>query len=182
MGSISEETLSHEIEKIAELAFYNLFQLNEEFYYCSLITTGNALPPIIVAWSYEALERYMLENNCESFEKEFIKWSYTESPYFDYGANYMNHLNQLFLLRPQMDASMSSIEWENEFNTRLKAMENAMHRLDAKGIFGVGDARFKIVINVEVMPPDYENTLRAMRLNPVESLSEWLEEAAEPLP
>lgn len=47
--------------------------------------------------------------------------------------------------------------------------------------FGEGDTRNNIVINVELMLPDYNNTLRAMRLNPSEALSDWLSEAAEPI-
>ena len=54
-----------------------------------------------------------------------------------------------------------------------------MKRLDNKGLFGEGEKRKNIVINVEVMPPDYTNTERALRLNPSESLTEWLATAAE---
>jgi hypothetical protein len=35
------------------------------------------------------------------------------------------------------------------------------------------------MINVEVMPPDSSNTVRAIRLNPPEAVKEWLKEAAE---
>lgn len=34
----------------------------------------------------------------------------------------------------------------------------------------------------EVMPPDYTNTERALRLNPPSALTGWLAEAAEPVP
>ena len=46
-------------------------------------------------------------------------------------------------------------------------------------MFGQGEQRLNIVINAEFMPPDYTNTERALRLNPQETLKEWLEEAAE---
>ena len=54
--------------------------------------------------------------------------------------------------------------------------------LDNEGLFGTGEQRLKIVINVEVMPPNYGNTLRALRLNPREALNTWLEEIAEEEP
>ncbi|ROJ30453.1 DUF4303 domain-containing protein [Morganella morganii] len=182
MDFISEYELSDEIEKAAGLAFFDLFKKQEFFYYCSLITTGNALPPVIVAWSYEALERYMKNNHFDDSEKEFIKWSYADSPYLNYGEKYMAPLAELFNHRPMMDVNMSNEEWKKEFDLRLGAMETAMSNLDSIGVFGEGERRKKIVINVEVMPPDFENTLRAMRLNPKESLCEWLSEIAEPIP
>ena len=58
-------------------------------------------------------------------------------------------------------------------------MEKAMANLDKEGLFGVGNQRLGIVINAEVMPPDYTNTERALRLNPREALTVWLEEVAE---
>jgi hypothetical protein len=58
-------------------------------------------------------------------------------------------------------------------------MEAAMAQLDREGLFGTGRARLDVVINVEVMPPDWTNTVRAKRLNPPGALHEWLDEVAE---
>lgn len=58
-------------------------------------------------------------------------------------------------------------------------MEEALHRCDMKGIFSLNQARSEIMINVEVLPPDYTNTIRAKELNPIESIQIWLKEAAE---
>jgi hypothetical protein len=58
----------------------------------------------------------------------------------------------------------------------MQAMENAMIRLDREGAFGTGEARNKMVVLVEVMPPDWTNTERAKRMNPPEALIEWLAE------
>jgi hypothetical protein len=66
-----------------------------------------------------------------------------------------------------------------EFELRLRAMERALARLDAEGVFGTGARRHRLVINAEVMPPDFTNTERALRLNPEESLKDWLAECAE---
>ncbi len=54
-----------------------------------------------------------------------------------------------------------------------------MINLDEKGLFGTGDERLNVVVNAEIMPPEYSNTERALRLNPMESLKEWLIEATE---
>mgnify|MGYP003884806335 CR=1 FL=1 len=49
-----------------------------------------------------------------------------------------------------------------EYKIRLNSMEQAMVNLDKEGLFGTGNERLKIVINAEVMPPDYTNTERAL--------------------
>ncbi|MNT83719.1 hypothetical protein D3C71_1528880 [compost metagenome] len=59
-------------------------------------------------------------------------------------------------------------------------MELAMARLNEEGLFGHGSRRLRLVVNVEVMPPDQTNTDRAKRLNPPGALNEWLSEVAEP--
>ncbi len=71
------------------------------------------------------------------------------------------------------------MEYEKEFNFRINVMEEALHRCDMKGIFSLNQARSEIMINVEVLPPDYTNTIRAKKLNPIESIQLWLKEAAE---
>ncbi|ECQ6566647.1 DUF4303 domain-containing protein [Salmonella enterica subsp. enterica] len=182
MDSVSEEDLFDEVESAAYKAFCELFENGEHFYYCSLITTGEALPPVVVAWSHEALERYFIENEGSEEDARLIKWSYAESPYFDFGSGYFEKVRELFHLRPEMNSKLSKHDWNIEFDIRLRIMEAVMKHLDEKGIFGIGEKRNGIVINVEVMPPDYENTLRAMRLNPSSALSQWLLEAAEPIP
>lgn len=181
MNYISIDDLSKEIEISAEKSFRELLEKPEQFYYCSLITTGEALPPVVTAWSYEALARHIKENKIPDEDLDFIKWSYGDSPYFDYGSNYFESVRNSFNLRPPMDWN-DPAAWKSEFDLRLGAMEGAMARLDKKGIFGAGEKRLALLINVEVMPPDYENTLRAMRLNSKEALAQWLSEAAEPIP
>ena len=67
-----------------------------------------------------------------------------------------------------------------EYEFRMDSMEKVMSDLDKEGIFGSGEKRKNIVVAAEVMPPDYTNTERVLRLNSRETLKEWLEEAAEP--
>ncbi len=82
-------------------------------------------------------------------------------------------------MRPEMDPFMSEADWDSEVDLRLRAMETAMSRLDSESLFGTGPQRLQIVVNVEVMPPDFTNTERARRLNPPGAIREWLGEAAD---
>jgi hypothetical protein len=176
----SEKELSESIEDATRNALTDLFKkYPENFYYCSLITSGEGHPPTLTAWSIEALERESLKNKSFENARWWLKWSYGESPYFSYGEDYFDQVRKLFSARPQISPKMSANEWDNELQLRLRAMEMAMKRLDSEGLFGSDEKRLGIVINVEVMPPDYGNTERALRLNPIAALSEWLEEFAE---
>lgn len=184
----------------------------ERFYYLTLFTTGEAHPPALSAWSVEALEREVARLGAlhqsddevhpparsawskEALEREWvrhedreglragIKWSYADSPYFAFGEAHFSTVATLFAMRPQWSMEMSDEEWETEYEVRLSAMERAMLRLDAEGVFGAGDDRNGIVVLVEVQPPDWTNTQRARRLNPPQALTEWLKEAAEDEP
>lgn len=173
--SPTEDELSDAIEAAVQKAVSALFAAHQErFYYCSIITSGHAHPPTLTAWSVEALEREAAK--CGSAEARWqLEWSYADSPYFMYGDEYFGEVRRLFSLRPDTGQ-------EEEFELRLRAMEAAMARLDGKGLFGVGKERSGIVINAEVMPPDYTNTRRALRLNPKDALTVWLREMAEPPP
>jgi len=158
------------IETATESAVSELFNSTKEnFYYCCLITTGEAHCPLLSAWSVEAL-RGMAQTDSDA---EDIKWSYADSPYCQFGDSFFEPVQKLFFQRPSLESS------ETEYCTRLAAMEGALKALDGKGLFGKGNDRHKIYVNVEVMPPDYTNTERAIRLNPPEAIKVWLQEAAE---
>jgi len=184
----TEDELVAAIESAAEMAIKDLFVRHPgHYYYLSFITTGEAHPPILAAWSEEALEE-AVRNEVDSRrrpDKEDarwgLKWSYADSPFCCYGSEHFERVNHLFAMRPGID-SLDASAWEAEYDLRLRAMETALSRLDLKGTFGVGEERLRMVVNVEVMPPDFTNTERAKRLNPPEAIRTWLEEAAEPLP
>jgi hypothetical protein len=148
------------------------------YYYCTLVTTGEAHPPIVSAWSKEALAASAAQER-DLDPQRTLKWSYADSPYCGYGSEYFETVNGLFAKRPRLSPVLSKAEWSAEYQVRLDAMEAAMERLDSEGIFGVGTSRLGTVVLVEVAPPDRSNTERALRLNPPEALTEWLEEAAE---
>lgn len=151
----------------------------DHFYYCSLVTTGEALPPILVAWSWEALAAAASRCQDDPNARANLKWSYADSPFCDYGSEHFREVRLLFDARGALDP-FAPEAWQAEYTLRLSAMEEALARLDRSGLFGTGRQRAAIVINVECMPPDHTNVQRALRLNPPEALTEWLEEAAEP--
>ena len=173
-----DEELVNLIQTATKNVLDKLFEEHhEKFYYCSLITTGEALCPVISAWSYEALESVANEEDDVEEAKYYLKWSYAETPYFAYGQEYFEDVNRVFIER--MNRINSEDDMEREVQIRINSMEKAMQNLDADGMFGKGEERLGIVINAEFMPPDYTNTERAIRLNPAAALVEWLEEIAE---
>ena len=93
------------------------------------------------------------------------------------GMEYFEDVNKVFLDR--MRDLMTEKDKDREVQLRINSMERVMHNLDMNGVFGNGEKRLDIVINAEFMPPDYTNTERALRLNPREALTDWLEEIAE---
>lgn len=147
----------------------------ERFYFLVLTTCGKAPPPSFSAWSHEALAREAARQP-EGDGDFYIKWSYGESPYFCYHEENFAELSRLFYLRPTMDTAMSEGAWLEEYQFRIDALVLALSELDDEGLFGVGEQRHQIVINVEVMPPDDTNTENAILLNPPESLVAYLSE------
>ncbi|QGM00468.1 DUF4303 domain-containing protein [Stenotrophomonas maltophilia] len=160
-------------------AVAELKETDEHFYYVALMTTGEALAPVLCAWSSEALQRtadapFPLEASSD------LKWSCIDAPYFDVGREALDPVHALFAARPAMNPFMPEADWMEEYAIRLGAMEEALHALDTEGFFGTGFARETVLINVEVIPPDHSNILRARRLNPRAALARWLSEVADP--
>jgi hypothetical protein len=175
----TETELATAIESAVAMAIKSLFVEHPgHFYYVSLITTGEALPPVLAAWSEEALEE-ALRNEADKEDARWgLKWSYADSPFYCYGNQYFEQVTKLFAKRPDITL-LNGSAGQAEYDLRLRAMESALARLDRQGTFGIGEERLKIIVNVEVMPPDFTNTQRAARLNPPEAIRTWLEEAAE---
>lgn len=162
-------------------SFSELFRkYNEKFYYCTLIM-AECSTPFISAWSEEALERFLTEHNLQNDEENIslYKWSYADSPYCGYG--YERYFKQVENLFEACFNDISDCEWNNMFGVWISCMEDVMLVLDNDGLFGVGKRRNEIFVNAEVIPPDYSNTERAIRLNRIAStvLKEWLEGAEE---
>ncbi|MCR5609125.1 MAG: DUF4303 domain-containing protein [Lachnospiraceae bacterium] len=172
------------IQEAAQKAFTKLLsEHNERFYYYSLITTDNALCPCIAAWSYEALDNAINDKN-----KDYIKWDIAESPYYAFAyEEYFGNVEKVF--NDRMEEIESRVygerfkvigdegEIDKEIELRLNSMEEAMRNLDKKGFFDKNMDRTNVVVSVEIIPPEYSNTERTIRLNPREAIEEWLEEA-----
>lgn len=165
------------IENATRKACMLLFKEHDEnFYYCALITGGEGQSPILCAWSYEALERECLKEADSEKAKIYFKWSYADTPYFAYGEEYFEEVEKIFDSR-EMPFDDDN-KYMKEYELRLECMEKALANLDKEGLFGKCEKRKNIVINVEVMPPDYTNIERAKRLNPEEALVVWFKENA----
>ncbi|WP_337989520.1 DUF4303 domain-containing protein [Lysinibacillus sp. JNUCC 51] len=167
--------LVDEIALAMEKSFLSLFQNQETYYYCALVTTGEAVAPVISAWSWEALENVVKKSSKE--DAELIKWSYADSPYWNFGSENFETVRNLFNERV-LDYT-DEIKWFEEVDFRLEAMVLAVEKIDKKGIFSLNQPRSKVYVNVEVMPPDETNTIRALRLNKRENILDWISEAAE---
>lgn len=152
---------------------------DEKFYYFSLITNGSGSCPYLAAWSYEALERETVSQVDPEKAKYYLKWSYSESPYYAYGEEYFKKVEELLYIKRAFLYDLNDCEYEKEICLRLNSMEKVMFNLDKEGLFGTGTERLDVVINAEMMPPEYPNTERAIRLNPLEAVHVWLNEAAE---
>ena len=168
------EALILSIESYIDQAVRALFESKpDDFYYITLVTTGEAYTPVLSAWSRQALDAV------PAADRSFLKWSYADSPYYHFGERWFDDLSAVFDQRASM-SELSDSEWRAEVDARLDAMEKAMARLDARGLFGSGQQRDELVVAVEVMPPDASNLARVARLNEGGRLDEWLSEVAEP--
>lgn len=170
--------LVEKIEEATRKAIISLYNNHKEkYYYISLITDGEGHCPLISAWSQEALERSIINEKDPNEAKMYIKWSYADSPYYAYGEEYFSEVDKIF--QERMKVLYTEDEIQSEIEVRINSMERVMANLDKEGLFGRGKERMQVVINAEVMPPDYGNTERAIRLNPREAIEEWLIEIAE---
>lgn len=165
-----------EIYTAAKNILTDLFKNGEHYYYITLVSDGLANTPCISAWSYEALER----SGCEDYDRQMIKWSYSDSPYCCHKQEEFDKVKNMLLQRAGI-LNMRDEIFYAECNMRYAAMETAMALLDKEGLFALNQNREEVVVLVETMPPDYTNTERAYRMNDKSSdiFREWLKEAAE---
>lgn len=173
-----DEAIVNIFETAAGKAFTALIEEHKEehFYYFALLNDGN-WRPYISAWSYEALERFYEENKVEDEEKSWYKWSGVESPYVTYGWDEYFAEYQEFLQEREEEEEADEDEITDDWWILcINSMEEAMMRLDQKGIFGTGDVREKVVIAVEIVPPTRSNYSRTERLNKCGLIREFLEE------
>ncbi|AUH66294.1 DUF4303 domain-containing protein [Paracoccus zhejiangensis] len=175
------QDLANLIATAARTTLSRLFEEHpEDFYYCTLITTAEGLPPAPSAWSWQALDRVSAAQPDPEKAKPLLKWSYSESPYWLFGDEAFEPVRRRFAELVDPHSLPTEGEFVREVNHRLAEMEKAMKMLDDEGLFGVGARREGMVVLVEVMPPDEGNTERALRLNsPGPAIETWLDEAGE---
>lgn len=171
------EELISALVKAAGAAFLSLKETSKEHFYFYAFIFDEGLHPYISAWSYEALEKSIAEQQISDDDKSWWKWDSADSPYAVYG--YDEFFGEVGELLDKRAGKLSEDElYEIEWNIRIDSMEEAMKRLDASGLFGTGKERECVVINVEQAPPDSDGSEynRALWLNPVSDLlSEYLE-------
>ena len=171
------EELIKALVKAAGTAFLSLKETTKEHFYFYVFIFDQGLHPYISAWSYEALEKSIIEQLISDEEKSWWKWDCADSPYAVYG--YDEFFGEVSELLDQRADQLSIDElYGAEWVTRMNCMEEAMKRLDHSGLFGTGKERECVVINVEQQPPDEASSEydRALRLKPAAALlSEYLE-------
>lgn len=152
---------------------------NEQFYYYAFIL-DSGLYPYISAWSYEALEKSISKNKISDKDKVWWKWDCNDSPYIVYGYDeFFGEAKKLLDVRGE-GLSMEVL-FGDEWNIRKSSMEEALKRLDRTGFFGIDNERKKVVINVEIVPPDGSEYYSALRLNPKSPLLlDYLEYCEQP--
>ncbi|WP_331769860.1 DUF4303 domain-containing protein (plasmid) [Embleya sp. NBC_00888] len=160
----TEADLSEAVYQAARAAISDLFREypDHDFYYCALVTPGEAFGPSLSAWSTQALAAAA---GGSAANAEELRWSYADSPFCTYGERHLAPIRSLFDARPQV-FELSDDEGEDEYELRLRAMVTAMARLDAEGLFGDGERRLSIVAVVEVPGDEADNVARACALNP----------------
>lgn len=65
-----------------------------------------------------------------------VKWSYADSPYFDFGSEGFEKVRILFSQRPDILSLDNPLRF-SEYEERLSIMEAALSEVDEMGIFGV---------------------------------------------
>ena len=176
------EELVEALVTAARAAFLSLKETTQEHFYFYVFVFDEGMHPYISAWSYEALEKSIKEQQITDEDKSWWKWDSADSPYAVYG--YDEFFGEVGTLLAQRASKLSDDElYETEWGVRIELMEEAMKRLDTSGLFGTGKERECVVINVEQAPPDGDGAEydRALRLNPPSALlSEYLETCETP--
>jgi hypothetical protein len=159
------EKLAEKIADAARKAFLKLFENKENYYYCVLLTTGEALPPYVSAWSKEALNAAIKKDGLSQRDACRLKYSPVESPYSVYGWDeYFGDVVEEFNEnRPDMDYE-NETNWDAEFKTRFDAMTTAMKILDKEGLFSLNQQRDGVLVNVEILGDDQADFVDTARL------------------
>lgn len=163
------------LENAVESTFKALLEKNENFYYFALVI-DERFSPYISAWSYEAFEKFIQEHKVSDVTKRLeYKWSIFESPYVRFGHElYFRDVDKFF----QENDYLSSSDFGSD--VLIHSMEETMKRLDKKGLFGIGYERKRILISAEMATIEWSNAEIIKRLNPRETIQQWLKVRLDP--
>jgi hypothetical protein len=168
------DEIKNAIKKATKAAVGDLFEIDEDFYYLVLATSGDArLTPYLCACSTEGLAQTVSKHiekygNEEGLE-ESLRWSSADSPYalfrFD---EYFKDLENLYFLR------QSNVDDDDDWIFYSKAMILALKELDIEDVFERKTKRKNLLINIA---PDHLNLKStAFILNDTESLQKAIED------
>ncbi|HEY3505420.1 MAG TPA: DUF4303 domain-containing protein [Actinocatenispora sp.] len=163
---LSETDLADALADATRAAVTDLYRDNpgHTFYYVALATPGEAFGPALSAWSREAL--------VGPPDADDVRYPYADSPFSIVGEDHLTPVRDLFAARAQIHGIPDD---DAEYALRMRAIETALHRLDAEGLYGSGEARTHVLVLADVVPGDPENPDRARRLNPPgPALDAWL--------
>ena len=79
------EELVEALVTAARAAFLSLKETTQEHFYFYVYVFDEGMHPYISAWSYEALEKSIKEQQVTDEDKSWWKWDSADSPYAVYG-------------------------------------------------------------------------------------------------
>lgn len=154
-----------------------LNETGESFYYYALLTTGEGHPPVLSAWSKEALHRVASDSDDYKQAEYDLKWSASDSPYYascqEYWKEVEDYVNDQMTDAGDLD--------EEQWLLLINSMAESLRISDENNVFSGTSNRNDIFINAEVIPPDEGNEMRAKMLNPPSSFTWWTKEMEEEL-
>ena len=179
--SMDFEKLENVLYKKGLDAFATLFisRPMDNFYSFGFYTTGEYNYAATTASSYEGLEQVIKNYGYEKKPKESIeiKWSPVDSPIHSDSEccgiiGEVNDLLQDALKESDEIYERDGLEGLGEFNAKVEnAFVNALKRMDAKGVFGKGEQRKQVVVNLLKGDQSLEERIYfAKMLNPPEAV------------
>jgi len=136
--------------------------VREQWCIVALITTGEALRPYLGVTVHGS-----------------TRWDLADSEFAVAADDHLAGVTQAWDARGML-AEMDSAAWAAAFDDRVATLEEALRILDVRGLFGRGDDRTRVLLQVATMPPDNCDVGFVRRLNPAGPLRDaWFAEAAE---
>lgn|GEM_PF-1297532 len=180
-----ESQLRKAIVKAGRAAFTAL-QKNHpsEHFYAFIFYTAPELGYLVPS---SATEEALTRLASDPREQEDLRWSPCDWEYHLSGEAHFNEVNEL-LEADRVESARSEAERQERFDRRWSVFKQAILQLDEEGVFGTGDARAGVLVNIMWGDQDVVAHLQSAReLNPkstylayakaeLPTLKAWLEE------